>query len=362
MSLQVGIVGLPNIGKSTLFNILLDKAQAQAGNFPFTTIQPNLGLAPVPDIRLETLSLAVYKNTKIRPPIIPAMVKFVDIAGLVKGAHKGEGLGNLFLSHIMKVDVIVQVVRVFEDNNVVKTGTNPIEDINTIKTELALKDLETLEKHLNKLKGKQDNLSQKQRQIISYLIKKLSGGHDLTQDNLDDQSLFFIESLFLLSTKPTIYFFNLSETQLTNDGLKQKLSDKVRSKPTVFGCLKTEACLIGTHPEERKEYLSLLGQNMSSVDNLIQLAYKQLKLISFFTAGVKEVKAWPITKGTAAVHAAGIIHSDFSKNFIKAKVAKFNDFIKYGSWTGLKQSGKLQLKGRDYIVQDGDVIEFMINT
>ncbi len=362
MSLKAGIVGLPNVGKSTLFNILTDKAQAQAGNFPFTTIQPNLGLAPVPDGRLEALASVVYQQTKIKPPIVPALVKFVDIAGLVKGAHKGEGLGNLFLSHIKEVDIVVHVIRVFEDSKVVKTGKDPATDIDTIKTELALKDLETLEKYLNKIKGKQDKLSLRQRRVTSELAKQLSQNQSLDLFVYSQSDLSLIKSLFLLSLKPIIYFFNLSEAQLADNNLKQNLKDSVKPHPAIFGCLKTESALIGTPWREKQEYLGLLGQKEPSVDSLIRLAYKQLNLVSFFTAGTKEVRAWPIKQTSTAVEAAGTIHTDFSKNFIKVKVAKFEDFVKCGSWPNLKQAGKMLIKGRDYLVQDGDVVEFLIGT
>jgi len=361
MSLSVGIIGLPNVGKSTLFNILLDKSAAESANFPFTTIEPNVGVVPVPDERLPRLAKVIQSGSGQLPPVVPATVRFVDIAGLVAGAAQGEGLGNQFLAHVRETDVLVQVVRVFEAESVVKTGQDPSADINTINTELALKDLETLKKHQDKLRKKTDSTSRQRYQTGQRLIDKLSHQGGLFGRSLDQAEGQLAKELFLLTIKPMIYLFNLSETQLSQKELVTRLTQLVAPAPALFACLKTESQLMGLPAKDKQAYLDLLGQTSSAVDKLITTAYDKLNLISFLTAGVKEVRAWSIVRGTPALQAAGVIHSDFQAKFVKAKVVNWRDFVTYGGWSGVKSAGKLRLEGRDYLVQDGDVVEFMVS-
>ncbi|NOY14652.1 MAG: redox-regulated ATPase YchF [bacterium] len=360
-SLTAGIIGLPNVGKSTLFNILLDKIQAQSSNFPFTTIDPNTGVVPVPDSRLTDLARIIQKETGANPPKVPAAIHITDIAGLVKGAHKGEGLGNTFLSHIRQVDVVIHVVRVFEDSTVVRVGQNPTEDILAIHTELALKDIDSLEKSLAKIKKRHDPDSQTKKQLILKLIRRLSGSATLDLAGFSDKEKPLIRDFFLLSAKPVIYLFNLSESQLSNTDLLSQLQKAANPHPALFACLKTEQELIGLSKQEKLDYLNLLNQSVSSVDKLIQLTYQKLGLISFFTAGIKEVRAWSIKIRTPAVQAAGVIHSDFQQNFIKAKIIPFPDFVKFEGWAKAKQHGKIRFEGKNYLIQDGDVVEFIVN-
>lgn len=306
MNLSVGIVGLPNVGKSTLFNSLLKKQQALVANYPFATIEPNVGIVPVPDMRLEKLA-AIYQA-----PVVPATCKFVDIAGLVKGANQGEGLGNRFLAHIREASLIVHVVRAFSDANVVQTGTGPLDDWQTVMTELELADLE----------------------------------HPDAPP---------------LTKKPQLAVINVSESQLNKaSSLEKNWAAKLNFNPeaVIAICAKTEAELAGLEPADQKEYLQTLGLSQSGLDRLIQTAFARLGLITFLTAGVKEVRAWTVAKNTPAREAAGAIHTDFVKKFIAADVAEFADFIGAGGWKGAREQGKVRLEGRDYPVQDGDVIEF----
>ncbi len=317
MNLSVGIVGLPNVGKSTLFNALLKRQQALVANYPFATIEPNVGVVPVPDERLNKLAEIVLQTTKINPPIKPATVNFVDIAGLVKGASEGAGLGNKFLSHIREVSVIAHVVRVFEDSDIVKEGSvSPADDYKVVRTELELADLE-------------------------------KGGE--------------------ISKKKEIIVLNVAENEYNPDSIKnitQKYSDLLSIEPqriTVISA-KIEAELAGLSEEEQKEYLKDLGLISSGLERLIQKAYEELGLISFLTAGEKEVRAWTISKGQNALEAAGEIHTDFMKKFIKAEVVNYEDFIANNGWKGSREAGKARLEGKDYIVQDGDVVDFKIGS
>ncbi len=361
--MKVGIVGLPNVGKSTLFNILLDRLKAESSNFPFTTIEPNIGIVPVPDKRLKQLADIVKKKTNLSPPEVPATIKVVDIAGLIAGAHKGEGLGNKFLAHIREVDVIIEVIRVFDDKDVVQTNSRPDEDIDIIRTEFSLKDINSLEHQALSLNKKRfDKASQAKLKVIKKLSQQLSQTNKIDMNDFDLDSRKIISQLFLLSAKPIIYLFNLSETQLRNQKLIDNLKKTVPTgQKLIISCLKSEAQLIGMSPQDKKEYLSLINQTESAVDKLISLAYQELGLISFFTAGIKEVRAWPVKKGTLAIEAAGVIHTDFIKGFIKAKIVHFEDYFKYQSFNQAQEKGRLILAGKDYLIQDGDVIEFIVN-
>lgn len=328
MSLSVGIVGLPNVGKSTLFNALLKKQQAYVANFPFATIEPNVGVVPVPDGRLSQLAKVVKDTEGLDhlPPEVPATVEFVDIAGLIAGAHSGEGLGNKFLAHIREVDAVCHVLRVFTDPDIVKQGVvNPKSDFETVKTELDLADLETTEAH--KKKKNQD-----------------------------------VEALPLFSKKPILVVLNVDENDLkTAADLEEKYAGQlgVPKDAVVAISAKVESELSELSDEDGKEYLKNLGVEKSGLERLIQKAFKTLGLITFLTAGEKEVRAWTIKEGTNAQEGAGVIHSDFEKNFIKADVVDFNDFIQYG-WKKAKDEGKVRSEGKDYIMKDGDVVEFKV--
>ena len=333
MGLSVGIVGLPNVGKSTLFNALLKKQQAYVANFPFATIEPNVGIVPVPDERLQKLAEVVAKelspSISLRvplPPIVPAVVQFVDIAGLIAGASKGEGLGNKFLSHIREVDAICHVVRAFSDPDIVKQGvTDPKTDFETVKTELDLADLETTESHKKK-------------------------------KNTD------FENLPLFSKKPILIALNVDEGDLKNAAeLEEKYAKElgVEKDAVVAISAKVEAELSELSEEDAKEYLKNLGVEKSGLERLVKKAFSTLGLITFLTAGEKEVRAWTLRRGETSLTASGVIHTDFMKNFIKADVCDFDEFVKYG-WKKAREEGKVRSEGRDYIVKDGDVIEFKI--
>jgi len=323
MNLKVGIVGLPNVGKSTLFNALLKKQQAYVANFPFATIEPNVGVVPVPDERLEKLS-EIYNS-----PIVPATVEFVDIAGLIAGAHKGEGLGNKFLSHIREVDAICHVVRVFKNTDIIKEGSvDPKSDFETVKTELDLADLEMTEKHE-------------------------------TKKNAD------VEALPLFSKKPILVVLNVDESDLKSSlAIEEEYATKlgVEKNQVISICAKTESELAELSADEQKEYLSDLGVDKSGLERLIKRAFETLGLITFLTAGEKEVRAWTINKGISALDAAGVIHTDFMKHFIKADIVDYKDFIEVGGWKVARELGKVRSEGRGYIMQDGDVVEFKVGS
>lgn len=326
--LSVGIVGLPNVGKSTLFNALLKKQQAYVANYPFTTIEPNIGVVPVPDDRLNKLQEAVAKESGITPPIVPATVEFVDIAGLIAGAHKGEGLGNKFLSHIREVDAICHVVRAFTDPDIVKQGvTNPKVDFETVELELDMADFEMTEKH----KGKKN------------------------QD---------IESLPLFSKKPVLVVLNVDEKALKDASmLENNFAKETGLKPdqVVAISAKVESELSELSEEDAAAYLKVLGAEKSGLERLIKKAYSTLKLITFFTTtGEKEVKAWTLRHGETALRASGVIHSDFEKSFIKADVIEWDKFVEIGGWKKGRELGLVRSEGRDYIVKDGEVVEFKV--
>ncbi|OGD63602.1 redox-regulated ATPase YchF [Candidatus Beckwithbacteria bacterium RBG_13_42_9] len=364
MSLSVAIVGLPNVGKSTLFNALLKRQQALAANYPFATIEPNVGIVEVPDERLIKLAQVVEKEESLvagKVPLKPATIEFVDIAGLVAGAAKGEGLGNQFLAHIHECDLICHVLRSFEDPDVVVTGKmDPLEDLETVRTELILKDLESVEK-AQKSKLKAQNDSAKVKAILEKVKNFLDQGKMLNTLGFTDQELEVINPLCLLTIKPEIFAINVSESQVA----RMKPQDYaakigVLSENVIVICAKVESELSDLSQEDQKLYLTDLGLTQSGIERMAQVAYQKLGLISFLTAGVIEARAWTIKAGTLAQQAAGVIHTDFVKKFIKAKVCSFNEFVTLGGWKKAAEAGKVRQEGRDYPMHDGDVVEFMI--
>jgi hypothetical protein len=356
MNLSVGIVGLPNAGKSTLFNALLKKQQAFVASYPFATIEPNTGVVPVPDERLTKLADLVEKEEGTRPPIVPATVTFVDIAGLVKGASSGEGLGNKFLSHIREVSIILHVVRSFDAGDVthVAGSVDPIRDKEIVETELALTDLQTLEKQPEP-RGSADKETLIVWKLIEQLKSGLSEGKPAREIITNEEDRDRIKHLNLLTIKPVVYLVNVSENQISNpfpEHITKTFS------PALSLSAKIESELASLSETESHEYLTSLNLSESGLNRVIKLAYKTLGLISFLTAGVKEVKAWTIVKGDVAPKAAGVIHTDFEKGFIKAEIVSYDDLIKEGSYKSAREHGKLRLEGKEYVMQDGDVVEF----
>jgi GTP-binding protein YchF len=359
MSLSLGIVGLPNVGKSTLFNALT-KNHVLAANYPFATIEPNTGIVPLPDARLAELS-RLYNGA----PIVPAPVTFVDIAGLVRGASEGQGLGNKFLANIRECSAIVQVVRAFHDPNVshVDGEPDPARDIATINTELVLADLATVTNRLDRLGGdlKRDP---KTFGLVKELLEHTRAGLDqgqLAGSFLGPEQLVQIRDLQLLSAKPFIIVFNLGEHELANAGLKAKLTALVSPCPAVFLCAQVEAELIDLPEPDARELLSSLGQTESGLDQLARAGFAALGLQTYLTAGTKEVRAWTIPVGATAPEAAGVIHTDFQKGFIKAEVVSYPDLIATGTLAAARSAGKARLEGKDYVMKDGDVVEFRFN-
>lgn len=366
-SLSVAIVGLPNVGKSTLFNALLKKQQAYAANFPFATIEPNIGVVPVPDNRLKSLASVIKtsENMMSLPPEVPATVEFVDIAGLIAGAHKGEGLGNKFLSNIRKTNAILHVVRGFTDENIIREGsTDPIKDFEIIETELLMADHETLEKQ-QEVKGS-SSLEEKTRwQAVVKLKDAISKGIPAREVIFSDEEQKQVKQLTLLTSKPILIAFNIDEEVLPNANELEAQYAKlfnVKVDQVIAICAKTEEELAGLSQADQVEYLKDLGVEKSGLERVIKKAFATLGLITFLTAGEKEVRAWTIKQGSSAREASGEIHTDFMKNFIKADVVKFEDFINYGGWKACREQGKVMSKGADYIVNDGEVIEFKIGT
>lgn len=353
MSLKVGIVGLPNVGKSTLFNALLGKQQALAANYPFATIDPNVGVVAVPDDRLEKLAAVVHTSK-----LVPAVVEFVDIAGLVKGAASGEGLGNKFLSHIREVDVVCHVLRHFEDGDIIREGSvDPKSDYQVVQAELILKDLETVGAQRDKVKP---NTDPKLRNLITKLYEHLDSGKPAGGLQTSDEEKEMMQPWFLLTDKAEVAVVNVSEKQLKDRASIETEYKEKLGIPVVALNAKLESELATLSKEDAQVLLAEFGVTESGLNVLIRLAYDKLGLISFLTAGELEARAWTITRGTKAPQAAAVIHTDFEKNFIKAKVVNWETFVELGGWKGAAEKGKVRLEGRDYIVNEGDVIEFMI--
>jgi len=365
MALQCGIVGLPNVGKSTLFNCL-SNAKAQAANFPFCTIEPNVGVITVPDERLTKLAELVKPN-KVQPNTI----EIVDIAGLVKGASKGEGLGNQFLGNIRATNAIIHVLRCFDDGNVIHVdgSVDPIRDREIIDTELQLKDLDTVDKRIQKVekmaKTGGDKDAKRTYEILTVVKSHLESGKSIRTAPLAQEDFDFIEDLGLLTQKPVMYVCNVDEASVVTgnkyvDLVKANVADENAEVLVISAKIESEIAELDSY-EERQEFLADLGLTESGVNKLIRAAYKLLNLYTYFTAGVQEVRAWTITKGFTAPQAAGVIHTDFEKGFIRAEVIKYNDFVTLGSENACKEAGKLGVEGKTYIVEDGDIMHFRFN-
>ena len=362
--MKLGIVGLPNVGKSTMFNSIT-KAGAECANYPFCTIEPNVGVVPVPDERLDELT-KMYNPEKTTH----AVIEFVDIAGLVKGASKGEGLGNKFLSHIRETDAIVEVVRCFEDSNVVHVdgSVDPIRDIETINLELIFADIETVNKRLDKARKnlKADKKYQEEIDLLEKILKNLEEGKSARALEFIEEEQVLVKDMFLLTTKPILYIANVSESQLDNrenDELVMKVKEyaKKENAEVIPLCVKIEEELSGLDDDDKKEMLEALGLDESGLDKVIKRSYDLLGLMSFLTAGEPEVRAWTIKKGTKAPQAAGKIHSDIERGFIKAEVVSYDDLMKEGSMVAAREKGLVRSEGKEYIMQDGDIVLFKFN-
>ncbi len=374
MSLKIGIVGLPNVGKSTLFNALTKSSKAAASNYPFCTIDPNVGIITVPDERLDKLA-EIVKPEKITPTAI----EFVDIAGLVKGANEGEGLGNQFLSHIREVDLILQVVRFFEDKNITHVHQNidPLNDIEVINLELSLADLNTIKNVLHKLEPKVrsgEKGYQEKFDLLTKIQKELESGKLINQLGLNDEEKALIKEFCFLTAKSFLYIANLSENQLPKDGPPAGPLRRSGSEASEAGkfqkdnidfipiCAQIEAELNSLPPKEQAEYLKDLGLKESGLNQVIKKGYETLGLVTFLTAGPKEVRAWTVVKGAKAPQAAAVIHTDFEKGFIKAEVISYQDYIGAGSELKAREKGLMRVEGKDYVMQDGDVVLFKVKT
>ena len=357
MSFKCGIVGLPNVGKSTLFNALTNSNKAQAANFPFCTIDPNIGVVSVPDYRLENLA-KISKSKKI----IPTTISFVDIAGLVKGASKGEGLGNKFLSHIREVDAVIHMIRCFDSSDIqnVNPTVDPVRDLEIIETEMKLADLESIQKRLEKNNKK--NIDEDQIKILQNCLDLINNDQDLARL----KSEFTKKQLNLsglLSLKPKIFVCNVDEKSVQNgNGYTKSFLEKFGLENTLIVSADIENQINELDSEERKNYMEMIGLKDTGLDMLIQKGYKILELDTFFTSGPEETRAWTIQKNCLAPKAAGEIHTDFEKGFIRAETISYNDFVENDGWVNSKTNGKMRLEGKDYIVKDGDVLNFRFNT
>jgi hypothetical protein len=362
MGFKCGIVGLPNVGKSTLFNCLT-QAGIQADNYPFCTIDPNVGIVPVPDPRLDELAEIVRPEK-----VVPTTMQFVDIAGLVAGASKGEGLGNKFLGHVRETDAIAHIVRCFEDDDVTHVAgrVDPVADIETIETELTLADLETAENALAKV-AKQTKSGDKEAKARAALLERvvahLGDGKPLRSLALEDEERRALREFHFITAKPVLYVANVDDTNHQSNPLVAKVEDYAASAgaKTVVVSAAMEAELAQLDPEEQREFLEEMGETEPGLHRLIRAGYELLDLLTFFTAGPKEVRAWTVQRGSSAPRAAGRIHTDFEKGFIRAEVTAFDDFVACGGESGAKAAGKLRLEGKDYVVTEGDVMHFRFN-